>query len=327
MSTMKTRVSVHDRLGHVSHNCEYYLDQEMDKEQQRDHDSKPEQKAQWCPSGIFTKSQKRRVQRLRCREIRADYYNHNDEDDHRPHIKEWRPKMKSQAQQPETSINMVFILPQEFMASEECTSSGDEGTTAQLVLDPQQAIFEKPEESKHRHLKALYMNGFVNGKPMSKMLVDGGAAVNIMPMTTFRKLGKTADELIKTNMILRDYGGGTSEAKGVLNVELTIGSKTLPVTFFVIDGKGAYSLLLGRDWIHANCCIPSTMHQSLIQWIGDQVEIVSADKAVSVASADPSPWQIDDMECLSGKTWEGNYVKVTNQGLEVVDEINSKLFL
>uniref|UniRef100_A0A0A9CRQ2 Peptidase A2 domain-containing protein n=1 Tax=Arundo donax TaxID=35708 RepID=A0A0A9CRQ2_ARUDO len=121
------------------------------------------------------------------------------------------------------------------------------------------------------------MSGFVNGKPMSKMLVDGGAAINIMPMTTFRKLGKTANELIKTNMILRDYGGGTSEAKWVLNVELTIGSKTLPMTFFVIDGKGAYSLLLGRDWIHANCCIPSTMLQFLIQWIDDQVEVVPAD--------------------------------------------------
>jgi hypothetical protein len=30
-----------------------------------------------------------------------------------------------------------------------------------------------------------------------------------------------------------------------------IGSKTLLTTFFVIEGKGAYSLLLGRDWIHA----------------------------------------------------------------------------
>uniref|UniRef100_A0A0A9CWK2 Peptidase A2 domain-containing protein n=1 Tax=Arundo donax TaxID=35708 RepID=A0A0A9CWK2_ARUDO len=266
ISTIKTRVSVYDQLGHIGNDYEYYHDQEVDKELQREYDSKPEQKAQWYPSGIFTKSQKRRVQRLRCQEIRADCYNYGDEDDYRPHIKKkWQPKMKSQVQQPETSINMVFILPQEFMTSGECASSGDEGTTAQLVLDPQQAIFEKPEESKHRHLKALYMSGFVNGKPMSKMLVDGGATVDIMPMTTFRKLGKTADELIKTNMILRDYGGGTSEAKGVLNVELTIGSKTIQVTFFVIDGKGAYSLLLGRDWIHANFCIPSTTHQFLIQ--------------------------------------------------------------
>ena len=52
----------------------------------------------------------------------------------------------------------------------------------------QQAIFDKPV--KHRHLKALYMKGFVDGKPMNKMLVDGGASVNLMPYTTFCKLAR-----------------------------------------------------------------------------------------------------------------------------------------
>ena len=85
----------------------------------------------------------------------------------------------------------------------------------------------------------------------------------------------------------------------MLNVELTIGSKTIPTTFFVINGKGSYSLLLGRDWIHANCCISSMMHQVLLQWIGDQVEIVPADMTVNVATADLDPWQIEGTDCLS----------------------------
>jgi hypothetical protein len=52
---------------------------------------------------------------------------------------------------------------------------------AQLTLQSQQAIFDKP--SQHRHLKALYMKRFVHGKPMTKMLVDGGVVVNLMPYT------------------------------------------------------------------------------------------------------------------------------------------------
>ena len=71
---------------------------------------------------------------------------------------------------------------------------------------------------------------------------------------------------------------------GAINVELAIRSKTLLTTFFVIDGKGSYSLLLGYDWIHANCCVPSTMHQCLIQWHGDNVH---ADDFVSIATTDP----------------------------------------
>ena len=63
-------------------------------------------------------------------------------------------------------------------------------------------MFEKPIGNDHLHLKALYINGYINGKPSSKMLVDGGAAVNVMPMTTYRKIGKLLEELIKTNMTL-----------------------------------------------------------------------------------------------------------------------------
>ena len=95
---------------------------------------------------------------------------------------------------------------------------------------------------------------------MNKMLVDRGASVNLMPYTTFCKLGKGPGDLIETDMMLKDIGGNASKTQGAMNVELTIRSKTLLTTFFVIDRKGSYSLLLGYDWIHANYCVPSTMH-------------------------------------------------------------------
>jgi hypothetical protein len=131
------------------------------------------------------------------------------------------------------------------------------------------------------------LKGFVDGKPMRKMLVDGGASANLMPYTTFRKLGKGPEDLIETDMMLKDFGGNASMTREAINVELMTRSKTLLTTFFVIDGKGSYSLLLGHDWIHANCCVPSTMRRCLIQWHGDYVEIVYADDFVSIAIADP----------------------------------------
>ena len=83
--------------------------------------------------------------------------------------------------------------------------------TTQLTLI-QQAIFDKP--IKHRHLKALYVKGFVDGKSMSKMLVDRGASVNLMPYTTFRKLGKGPKDLIETDMMLKDFEGNASKTRG-----------------------------------------------------------------------------------------------------------------
>ena len=37
--------------------------------------------------------------------------------------------------------------------------------------------------------------------------------------------------------MLNDFNGQPSEAKGVLNVELTVGRKTVPTSFFIINSK------------------------------------------------------------------------------------------
>ena len=64
------------------------------------------------------------------------------------------------------------------------------------------------------------------------------------------------------------------EAKGVTSVELTLETMTLIVAFFVDEVDGNYSIILGRDWIHANQCVPSTLHQMLLQWVDVEVETV-----------------------------------------------------
>jgi hypothetical protein len=52
------------------------------------------------------------------------------------------------------------------------------------------------------------------------------------------------------------------KARGVVSMELTIGSKSLATAFFVVEVQGNYSVILSRDWIHTNRCIPSTCTNS-----------------------------------------------------------------
>jgi hypothetical protein len=92
------------------------------------------------------------------------------------------------------------------------------------------------------------------------MLVDTGAAVNIMPYLVLCRLGHSAEDLIRTNVMLNDFNGQASKAQCVLNVDLTVGSKAVLTSFFIVSSKSTYTVLLRRDWIHANCCIPSMMH-------------------------------------------------------------------
>jgi hypothetical protein len=135
-------------------------------------------------------------------------------------------------------------------------------------------------------MKPLYIQGHIDERLISRMLVDGGAAINLMSYSIFKKLGREDDELMKTTLMLNGVGGNPMEARGVVSMELTVGSKSLTIVFFVVKLQGNYSVILGRDWIHANTCVLSYLHKFLIQWIDDEIEVVHADASAYIALAD-----------------------------------------
>jgi hypothetical protein len=130
----------------------------------------------------------------------------------------------------------------------------EEEEVSQLALGQQDAIFKKPAELED-HLKPLYIHGLLNGMLVAHMLVDGGAAMNAMHYSTFKKLGKTDAELVKMNMTFTGIGGdGPIGPKGIL-----------------------------------------------IQWVGEEVEIVHADLSTCVAMTDSSYWSHYNIKCLLGQ--------------------------
>ena len=217
---------------------------------------------------------------------------------------------------PGPGVNMVFVLPDEFRSpSAEQTAE----SMAQLSLGPAAIIFEKPIDRKYRHLKPLYLKGFINGKPVGGMLVDTGAAINVMPYSLCEKFGRSKEDLVLTSVTLSDFKGEASAVIGVLTVDLSIGKKTVSTSFFVVNSEGPYAVLLGRDWIHANCCVPSTMHRCLIQWDGDEVEVVPADESFGVSLADAQLWVPDGAECLSGReAYHWSFVHAAKNGMTPV---------
>jgi hypothetical protein len=282
----------------------------------------------WSPDGL-SHSQKRRVQRLRnleeaetqylemLRKARLDLavkVHCTQEKESRPRKKEWCPKPTKVDGTASAGTNMVFVLPPEFYAPDR-----KELPVAQFDFGPWPVIFKKPQEKNYKHLKALYLKGYINGHPINKMLVGTGAIVNIMPYSVLHRLGRSAEDLIKTNITLRDFNGQASEAQGILNVDLTVGSKIILTSFFIVSSKRTYTVLLGRDWIHANCCIPSTMHQCLIQWYGDEVKVVHANDSIEISLAAMSVWDAEDQEPISGISLEGcDRIEATKNGVRLV---------
>jgi hypothetical protein len=134
---------------------------------------------------------------------------------------------------------------------------------------------------------------------MSRMLVDGGTTINLMLYSMFKTLEREDDELMKTNLTPNVMGGNPMEARCVVSMKLTIGSKSLTTAFFIIKVQGNYGVILGRDWIHTNHCIPSTLHQFLIQGINDKIEVVHVDMSAYIALTDARP--TGSAQCFSGK--------------------------
>jgi hypothetical protein len=170
----------------------------------------------WCPDGL-SHSQKRRIQWLRTlEEADAQYLEMLRKA--RPNLalqvhctqkKESHPQKKERCPKPtkadgtaSAGTNMVFVLPPEFYALDR-----KELPVARLDFGPRPVIFEKPREKNYKHLKALYLKGYINGHPVNKMLVDTGAAVNIMPYSVLHQLGHSAEDLIKANVTLSDFNG------------------------------------------------------------------------------------------------------------------------
>lgn len=111
------------------------------------------------------------------------------------------------------------------------------------VVEEQKAMFEKPSPGMMYHLKPLFIRTKVDGVAVNKVFVDGGATVNLMPHTLFKKMRKCDADLRQHNMVLSNYEGKTSNILGVIQVELVVGTTTRSTLFMVINSKVNFNLL------------------------------------------------------------------------------------
>ncbi|KAM1493283.1 hypothetical protein PS1_025447 [Malus domestica] len=124
-------------------------------------------------------------------------------------------------------------------------------------------VFSRPNSSLANHLKPIYVAAHLEGVPFKRILIDGGAAVNVLPAKQMRKMGRGTDDLIPTDLTVSSFSGAITKTHGILPLEVDLGSKQIMLAFFVVDCTPTYGALLGRDWIHQSLAIPSTLHQQV----------------------------------------------------------------
>ena len=108
----------------------------------------------------------------------------------------------------------------------------------------QKVILEKPTIEMTKQIRPLYVRAHINGKPVSKVLVDNGSIVNVMPLRMLRALGRGVGDLIEIEVYVLAFTGEISKTLGVLLIDITMGSKTSLSSFFVINSIANYNDLL-----------------------------------------------------------------------------------
>ena len=68
-------------------------------------------------------------------------------------------------------------------------------------------ILEKPTVEMTRHIRPLYLRAHFNGKQVSKVLVDNGSTVNVMPLRMLRSLERGIGDLIETKVSVSTFIG------------------------------------------------------------------------------------------------------------------------
>ncbi|MCH87192.1 hypothetical protein A2U01_0008058 [Trifolium medium] len=174
-------------------------------------------------------------------------------------------------------VKVVSILPVEYDVWSEVNDEEDDFEEPEMAnhkpvcyyvmnngcVEEQQAVFEKPDEGMKNHLKPLFIRAKVNNVGINKVLIYEGAAVNLMPHSLLKKIGKYDTDLHSHNIVLSNYEGKTGFSMGVIQVVIAVGSTVRPTLFLVVPSKANYNMLLGREWIHGIGAVPSTLHQRL----------------------------------------------------------------
>ncbi|KAM1757611.1 hypothetical protein ACFX11_006848 [Malus domestica] len=177
-------------------------------------------------------------------------------------------------------ISMVHVLPDDFQSSTAQSNFLDgnvvakeaghidfvtvievESTTKNDNLKAALAeLFPRSSSAKLHHLKPLYVKAHIEGYPVSKVFVDYGAIVNIIPVNVMKALRRSNDELIPFGITMSNFVGDKSQTKGVLPLAVNIASRNHMIVFFTVDSKAEYNALLSQDWIHQTSCIPSSLY-------------------------------------------------------------------
>ena len=119
-------------------------------------------------------------------------------------------------------------------------------------------------EVKHPdHCRPFYLMATINGVQVRRALVDTGALLNLIALSTLEAMGLTSRRILGAPMEITGFGGATESTEGYMQLALRVGPIIALTKFHVINLEVSYHVLLGCPWLHKHRLIPSTYNQNV----------------------------------------------------------------
>ena len=138
-----------------------------------------------------------------------------------------------------------------------------EVSQAEVKLSQTQSITFNDEDlllGNKKHNRPLLMFGEIEDLPINRIMIDGGSAINLLPLRTLKKIGYSKGDLCRSNVVIHGFNQAGQEALGTISLVLKFENLMTYVYFHVIDAATSYNVLIGRPWLHENGVVPSTLH-------------------------------------------------------------------
>lgn len=141
---------------------------------------------------------------------------------------------------------------------------------------------ELPAEGRNQN-KALHISIECVDTILSRVLVDTGYSLNVMPKGSLAKL--TIEELIMkpSELVVRAFDGSRRDVICEVDMSMKIDPYIFYITFFVMDIHPSYNYLLGRPWIHSVGVVSSTLHQRLKFLVDDKLVVIEGEEDIVVS--------------------------------------------
>ncbi|PKI59072.1 hypothetical protein CRG98_020527, partial [Punica granatum] len=121
-------------------------------------------------------------------------------------------------------------------------------------------------------------------------MIDNGSALNVCPVSMLKQMNVDMSRIRASKTTVQAFDGSKRVVNGEIDLLIDVGPCSFSVTFQILEIPNAFSLLLGRPWIHATGAVPSSLHQKLKFFVEGKLITVNGEEDYAVYKETAVPY-------------------------------------